>query len=85
MWNQQFKTDRPSPNNNEKGKCLLIDGEFSGDRRMIKKEAIFLIWLPCNRRTACVEYKNINDTSCQTHKQESTQGNRSNRKLILKG
>jgi hypothetical protein len=47
MWNQQVRTDRTNPNNkpdiiirgNEKGTCVLIDVEISGDRNVIKKEA----------------------------------------------
>ena len=46
LWNQQVQTDRTIPNNksdiiirdNEKGTCMLIDVEISGDRNMIKKE-----------------------------------------------
>ena len=47
LWNQQVQTDRTIPNNkaeiiirdNEKGTCMLIDDEISGDRNVIKKEA----------------------------------------------
>jgi hypothetical protein len=47
LWNQQVQTDRTIPNNrpdiinrdNEKGTCMLIDVEISGDRNVIKKEA----------------------------------------------
>ena len=47
MWNQQVQTDRTIPNNkpdiiirdNEKGTCMLINFEISGDRNVIKKEA----------------------------------------------
>ena len=47
MWNQQIQTERTIPNNkpdiiireNEKGTCMLIDVEISGDRNVIKKEA----------------------------------------------
>ena len=47
LWNQQVQTDRTIPNkkpdtlirDNEKGTCMLIDVEISGDRNVIKKEA----------------------------------------------
>jgi len=47
LWNQKVQTDRTGPNNkpdiiirdNEKGTCMLIDVEISGDRNVIKKEA----------------------------------------------
>ena len=47
MWNQQVQTDRTIPNSkpdvvirdNEKGTCMSIDVEISGDRNVIKKEA----------------------------------------------
>ena len=47
LRNQQVQTDRTIPNNkpdiiirdNEKGTCMLIDVEISGDRNVIKKEA----------------------------------------------
>lgn len=47
LCNQQMKNDRTIPNNIlvivisdiEKGACLLIDTEISGDRNVIKKEA----------------------------------------------
>jgi len=46
LWNQQLQTDRTIPNNkpdiiirdNEKGICMLIDVEISGERNVIKKE-----------------------------------------------
>jgi hypothetical protein len=47
LWNQQVQTGRTVPNNkphtiirnNEKGTCMLIDAEISGDRNVIRKEA----------------------------------------------
>jgi hypothetical protein len=47
LWNQQVQTDRTIANNkldiiirdNEKGTCMLIDVEISGDRNVIKNEA----------------------------------------------
>jgi hypothetical protein len=47
LWNQQIQTDRTIPNNkpdiiicdNEKGTCMLIDVEISGERNVIKKGA----------------------------------------------
>ena len=47
MWNQQVQTNRTIPNNkpdviirgNEKGTCMLIDVEISGDRNVTEKEA----------------------------------------------
>jgi hypothetical protein len=47
LWDQQVQTDRTVPNNtldiiirdNEKGLCMLIYVEISGDRNVIKKEA----------------------------------------------
>jgi len=46
MWNQQVQTDRTIPNkksgiiirDTEKGTCMLIDVEISGDRNVIKKK-----------------------------------------------
>ena len=46
LMNLQAKTDRDIPNNksnirirnNEKGTCVLIDVEISGDRNVIKKD-----------------------------------------------
>ena len=43
LWNQQVPTDKAIPNNkpdiiicdNEKGTCLLIDVEISGNRNVI--------------------------------------------------
>jgi len=48
LWNQQVQTDRTIPSNkpdiiisgNEKGTCMLIDVAISGDRNVIKKEAV---------------------------------------------
>ena len=47
LWNRQIHTNRTIPNNksdiiicdNEKGTCMLIDVDISGDRNVIKKEA----------------------------------------------
>ena len=62
MWNQQIQTDRNISNkpdiiirDNEKGTCMLIDVEISGDRNVIKKKL--------RRNTAHVECKNKGDTS----------------------
>ena len=51
MWNQQIQTDRIILNNkpdiiirdNEKGTCMLIDVAISGDRNVIKKEAVKIL------------------------------------------
>jgi len=50
FWNQQLQTDRTIPKNipdiairdNEKGTCVLIDVEISGDRNVIKMGAEIL-------------------------------------------
>ena len=47
LWNEQVQTDRTIPNNkpdivirvNEKGTCMLVDVEITGDRNVTKKEA----------------------------------------------
>ena len=51
LWNQQVHTDRTIPNNkpdiiirdNEKGTRMLIDVAISGDRNVIKKEALKIL------------------------------------------
>jgi len=51
LWNQQVQTDRTIPNNipdiiirdNEKGTCMLIDVAISGDRNVVKKEAVKIL------------------------------------------
>ena len=48
LWYEKVQTDRTIPNNkpdiiirdNEKGTCMLIDVAISGDRNVIKKEAV---------------------------------------------
>jgi len=51
LWNQKIQTDRTIPNNipdiiirdNEKGTYMLIDVAISGDRNVIKKEALKIL------------------------------------------
>ena len=50
LWNQQVQTDRTIPSNkpdiirdNVKGTCMLIDVAISGDRNVIKKEAVKIL------------------------------------------
>jgi len=51
LWNQQVQTDRTIPNNkpnfitrdNEKLTYKLIDVAISGDRNVIKKEAVKIL------------------------------------------
>ena len=51
LWNQQVQTDRVIPNNkpdiiirdNEKRTCMLIDVAISGNRNVVKKEAVKIL------------------------------------------
>ena len=51
LWNQQVQTDRTIPSNqpdiiihdNEKRTCMLINVAISGDRNVIKKEAVEIL------------------------------------------
>jgi hypothetical protein len=51
LWNQQVQIDKTIPNNkpdivirdNEKRTCMLIDVAISGDRNVIKKEAVEIL------------------------------------------